>query len=71
MRKYTADDLAIIQLEIDEESGAARAGWLRVAQAGFRSREERHEFHEANAAASNRFSGLLAKRTEIIEALAK
>jgi hypothetical protein len=71
MRKFTADDLAIIQREIEEQSETAKVEWRRVAQEGFRSREERTEFHEANAAASNRFGELLDKRTEIKEALAK
>jgi hypothetical protein len=71
MRKYTSDDLAIIQREIEEQSETAQVEWRRVAQEGFHSREERTEFHAANAAASKRFGELLDKRTEIKEALAK
>jgi hypothetical protein len=71
MRKYTTADLALIEQEIKDHSEGTRVEWLRVSYDGFRSREERLAFLEANTVASKRFADLLDKRTEIKEALAK
>lgn len=70
MARYTANDLILIDQEIRDHSEATRTEWLRVSYEGFRSKEERLAFLEANTKASQRFAELLDKKTEIKEALA-